>query len=104
MSAENVIKPVTTRRELREFVYLPAKLHNNHSNWVPPIYIDEWKYFNLGRNPYMKYSDAQLLLVYEGKEAIGRIMGIINHRYNQYRNERMGRFAYLECHNDRLNP
>jgi hypothetical protein len=40
------IKEVTTKRMMREFIHLPAKIHRNHSNWVPPIYMDEWTYFN----------------------------------------------------------
>ncbi len=94
------IKSVSNRRELRQFIYLPAKIHKNHQNWVPPIYIDEWKYFNLKKNRYTTYSDAILLLAYQGDKAVGRIMGIINHRYNQSRKEQMGRFAYLECWNE----
>lgn len=33
--------------------------------------------------------------------AVGRIMGIINRRYNELRQEKNGRFALLECENDR---
>ena len=40
------IKEVTTKRVMREFIHLPAKIHKNHFNWVPPIYMDEWTYFN----------------------------------------------------------
>jgi GNAT superfamily N-acetyltransferase len=100
MSATLRIKQVLNRRELRQFIYLPAQIHKNHEKWVPPIYMDEWKYFNLKKNRYTAYCDAVPLLVYKGDEAVGRIMGIINHQYNQTRNELMGRFAYLECWNE----
>ena len=100
MSNAFKIKEISNRRELKQFVYLPSKIHKNHQNWVPPIYIDEWKYFNLKKNKYSLYCDAILLLAYKGDEVVGRIMAIINHRYNQSRNEMMGRFAYLECWND----
>jgi len=35
---------------MREFIHLPAKIHKNHTNWVPPIYMDEWTYFNPKKN------------------------------------------------------
>jgi hypothetical protein len=49
------IKSVSNQRELRQFIYLPAKIHKNHQK-VPPIYVDEWKYFNLKKNRYTAYS------------------------------------------------
>ncbi len=36
------VREVRTKKELRDFIYLPEKIHQNHSNWVPPIYMDEW--------------------------------------------------------------
>jgi len=41
-----IIYPVQTKGDLRKFIHLPAKIHKNHPNWVPPIYLDEWDFFN----------------------------------------------------------
>jgi len=95
------IKQVNNRRDLKRFIYLPAKIHHKHLNWVPPIYIDEWKYFNPQKNKAFSYSSVKILLAYKDKKPVGRIMGIINHRYNSYRGEKNARFGYLECLNDR---
>jgi hypothetical protein len=35
-----------------------------------------------------------------GEEAVGRIVGIINSRYNEYRKEKTARFGYLEREED----
>jgi hypothetical protein len=43
MSVE--IRPVRGRRELRQFIFLPERIHKNHRNWLPPIYMDEWQFF-----------------------------------------------------------
>lgn len=43
---ELTIKEVHTRRDLRDFIYLPEKIHKNEVNWLPPIYMDEWKFFD----------------------------------------------------------
>ncbi len=94
------IKPVKNREELRKFICLSSKIHRNHSNWVPPIYSEEWKYFSPKRNKTLSACDTTLALAYRNKDVIGRIMGIIHHRYNEYSNERNGRFAYMECWND----
>lgn len=94
------IKLVENRRELRKFIYLPEKIHCNHAKWVPPIYMDEWKYFNRKKNKAFSYCDATLVLAYRNGEVVGRNTGIINHRYNDSHQEKIGRFAYLECWED----
>jgi hypothetical protein len=94
------IKQVTGRQELRRFIHLPAKIHKGHKNWVPPIYMDEWQYFNPRKNKSFSHCDTILLLAYRGRKAVGRIMGIINHRYNKSHNENHARFCWMECYNE----
>jgi hypothetical protein len=96
------IVEVTTKRQLREFIYLPAKIHKDHLNWLPPIYVDEFKFFNPKKNHAFSHCDTVLYLAFQGKDVVGRIMGIIHHQYNEVRGERTGRFGFLECHNDEL--
>lgn len=90
------IREVKTRKALKTFIYLPEKIHANHANWVHPIYMDEWKYFNPKKNEAFSYCDTIILLAFRGEEAVGRIMGIINSRYNEHKNEKTVRFGYLE--------
>lgn len=90
------IKEVKKRSDMKDFIFLPERLHRNHKNWVPPVYIDEWDYFNPKKNAAFSYCDTVLLLATIGNEAVGRIMGIINHPYNQLHNEDHVRFCFLE--------
>ncbi len=98
---ETVIRPVRTRREMRTFIHLPAKIHQHHTNWVPPLYSDEWVFFDAKKNRSFTYCDVIMLLAWRGKKAVGRIMGIINHSYNESHNERNARFNFLEAWDDR---
>jgi hypothetical protein len=85
---------------LKKFIYLPSILHIGHKNWVPPIYSDEWSYYNQKKNRAFAYCDTIMALaVLNGKPA-GRIMGIINNRYNNERKELTARYSMLECIND----
>jgi len=94
------IYPVKTRSDLRNFIHLPAKIHKNHSNWVPPIYLDEWEFFNPKKNRTFSYCDTILLLASKNGKVVGRVMGIINHKYNQAKNENNARFCFLETYDD----
>jgi len=97
--AVNLIE-VKTKKELKTFIYLPEKLHSGRKNWVPPIYMDEWAYFNPKKNKTFSYSDTLMLLAEKDSQVVGRIMGIINRRYNEVRNEKTARFGYLESVED----
>lgn len=94
------IKEVTTRKLMREFIHLPAKIHKNHSNWVPPIYMDEWTYFNPKKNRAFDHCTTILYVAEENNEVVGRIMGIISHQYNESHNITDVRFCYLETYDD----
>lgn len=91
------IRDVASRRDLKTFIYLPEKIHRDHKNWVPPIYMDEWSYFNPKKNRAFSYSDAILLLAFRDGKPVGRVMGIINRRYNEARKVKVARFGYLEA-------
>jgi len=94
------IRQVQSRKDLKKFIFLPEKLHKDHKNWLPPIYIDEWKYFNPKKNREFIFCETILYLAYKNGRPAGRIMGIINNKYNKYRGIRQARFGYFECIND----
>lgn len=94
------IQEVKTKKELKTFIFLPEKIHAGHRNWVHPIYMDEWKYFDPKKNKAFSYCDTVLLLAYRGDKAAGRVMGIINSRFNEYRKENIARFGHLETWED----
>jgi GNAT superfamily N-acetyltransferase len=95
------IRGVKNRKDLKTFIYLPEKIHANQENWVHPIYMEEWNYFNPQKNKAFTYCDTTLLLAFRNGKTVGRIMGIINSRYNEQRKEKTARFAYLETWEDR---
>jgi hypothetical protein len=94
------IHEVKSKGDLRKFIHLPALIHKHHPNWVPPVYVDEWKYFNPRKNHLFQTSDTILLLATENGKAVGRIMGIINRKYNEAHDEADGRFCFIETFND----
>ena len=97
---EITIKEVSGKGDLRRFIHLPAKIHRGHTNWVPPVYMDERVFFNPKKNTAFSYSDTLLLLAWRGKTPVGRIMGIINRKYNQEKNENYARFCFLETYEE----
>jgi len=94
------IKEVHTKKDLRDFIYLPEKVHKNNKNWLPPLYIDEWNFFNPEKNKSFQQADTVMYIAYRGNIPVGRIMGIIHRLYNKIHNEDYGRFSFMECYED----
>jgi len=94
------VKEVSSKVELRAFIYLPEKIHTAHKNWIFPFYADEWNFYNPSKNRFFNDCSTILLLAYRNNKACGRIMGIINHKYNTVHQELTGRFYALECYDD----
>jgi len=94
------VAEIRTRRELREFIYLPAKVNRTNPLWIPPIYMDDWKFFDPKKNRAFQYADTVLALARCDGKVVGRVMGIVNRRSNELRHESNGRFGFIECFED----
>ena len=94
------IQEVTNSKQMHQFIHLPATIHKDHSNWVPPIYMDDQEFFNPKKNKSFQLCDTILLLAYKEKEVVGRIMGIVHRKYNADHNRNDARFAFMETWND----
>lgn len=94
------ITAVCSKKELNAFIHLPAQIHKEHHNWVPPIYMDDHEFFNPKKNRAFDHCDTILALAHKDGRVVGRIMGIISHDYNKLHSEKHARFAFPETWND----
>jgi len=94
------VRIVKDHNALRDFIKLPEAIHAGHSNWLPPIYIDEWNFFNPKKNLAFSHCKTILAVAYQNNVPRGRIMGIIHHTYNQQQSEKSARFCFFDCYND----
>jgi hypothetical protein len=90
------IVEVNSRKLLRAFIHLPAKLHCNEPNWMPTLYADDWNFFNPQKNHQFDSCDTIMALAVLNGKPVGRIMGIIHKMYNTLRNENTARFGYFD--------
>jgi len=94
------ILEVKNKTDLKNFIYLPEKIHRNHKNWLHPLYSDEWILFDPKKNKAFNYCDTILALAKKDGKVVGRIMGIINHLYNEINKDNSGRFCFMETWDD----
>jgi GNAT superfamily N-acetyltransferase len=93
------VTPVSGRRELREFVALPFRLHEG-TNWIPPLKVERYAYLSRRLNPFFKHGDAELFLARRDGRVVGRISAQIDHNFNDYHDSRWGLFGFLEFEDD----
>jgi len=95
------IREVAGKKDLKTFINLPEKVNAGRPNWVPPVLMDDKKYFDPRKNKAFTYCDVIMFLAFRDGRAVGRIMGIINRRFNEYRGTKIVRFGYIEAFEDR---
>ncbi len=91
-----VVRPVATRRDLKEFVELPFRLHSSSSVWVPPLRIERRLFLSRRQNPFFSHGDAQLFLAARDGRVVGRCSAQVDDAFNAHHDNRWGMFGFLE--------
>ncbi len=104
---EITVKPVSNRKELKEFAGFANKLYKGNKYYVPQIVSLEMDTLNPKKNHAFEVCESKYFLAYatdgagEGKpKVVGRIAAIVNHRYNDKVNEKICRFGWVDFIDD----
>ena len=95
-----VIKEVTGKTELRQFVRFNIDLYKGNPYHVPSLIYDEMMTLDRKQNPAFEVCDAIYFLAYKGDRIVGRIAGIINRRSNEVWNQKRARFGFVDFIDD----
>lgn len=93
------ISPVRSRRELKQFVDLPYRLHAG-TPWVPPLKLERRMFLSRRLNPYFKHGEAEYFLARRGERVVGRASAQVDHAFNEFHDSRWGMFGFLELEDD----
>jgi hypothetical protein len=94
------VRPVTSRRDVKEFIELPFRLHARYPQWIPPLRLERHAFLSKRLNAYFKHGEAQLFLAYRDGRVAGRISAQVDHAYNEFHASREGMFGFLELEDD----
>ena len=86
--------------ELKEFIDFPWNLYAEYPRWVPPLKKEVSRLLDPRRHPFWSSAERRLFLARRGSQVVGRIAGIIDHRYNEFHGEQMGIWGFFECADD----
>lgn len=94
------VSPVRSRRDRREFVELPFRLHANAEQWVPPLRLERRLFLSPRFNSWFRHAEAQLFLARRDGRVVGRISAQIDRNFNAYQGNDWGMFGFLELEDD----
>ena len=96
------IKEVKSKRELRAFVHFPNELYKDNPYYVPQIESMDRDTLTPSKNHAFEVCEGKYWLAYDEKgKVVGRVAGIINHRYNEKVGEKICRFGWIDFIDDR---
>ncbi len=98
---ENIrIIPVSTYEEKELFFTVPWHIYPQDCPWVPPLQGDERKLLSPGVHPFWEKATGQLFVALRGQQAVGRIVALVDEKYNENAQEQCGAWGFFECIDD----
>jgi hypothetical protein len=94
-----IIKEVSSKRDIKQFVNFQFELYRDNKYWVPPIKDSEIKSL-LPANPAFEFCNACFFLAFKNDKCVGRIGAIINRNYNDKVGKKFGRINRIEFIDD----
>ena len=94
------IRPVTTRRELQQFVQFYYDLYRGNDHAVPYLYSEEMSVLREDRNPSFECCEAQYFMAFKDDKMVGRVAAIINSRANKRWDRKQVRFSWFDFVDD----
>ena len=94
------VRAVESRRDWREFIDLPFRLHATSAQWVPPIRLERRLFHSRRMNAYFKHAGAQEFLARRDGRVVGRISAQIDKAYDDQHGPGTGMFGFLELEDD----
>lgn len=99
MDKVDVVK-VSCKREMDDFIQLPYFIYEDCPQYVPDMENEVHDLFDRHKNPAYEFSEIQPFVAYRHEVAVGRIVGIINHKANEKWQTHNVRFSMIEFIDD----
>lgn len=95
-----IIKEVSTKSELKKFIWFGINMYKNCQFAAPPLMMDDLMNLSKGKNPALDFCDTAYFLAYRDKKIVGRIAGIIHPVANETWNHKNARFGWVDFIDD----
>ena len=94
------IKPVTTKKEMKQFISFNYELYKDSPYAVPELCTDVRNTFAPSTNAAYEFCEAQPFIALKDNKVVGRIAAIINHKANAAWEKQCVRFGWVDFIDD----
>jgi GNAT superfamily N-acetyltransferase len=94
------VRPVESRRDLKQFIELPYRLRRDDPQWVPPLRFERRDFLSKTKNPYFEHAEAEYFLAERDGRVVGRITAQVDSRWDEFQGGNDGMFGFLEAEDD----
>lgn len=94
------LKEVISKNDLKKFIDFQFELYKENKYWVPPLKKEELFLLSRDKNPAFEFYETKYWLAYNEDKIVGRIAGLINHKYNKKFNTKIVRFGWFDFINN----
>ncbi len=94
------IREISSLKDIKKFVDFHYQLFSGNKYWVPPLKKEEVFLLRSDKNPAFDFCESKYWLAYIDGKIVGRIAGIIHHKYNEKWNKKSARFGWFDFIDD----
>lgn len=94
------IREISSLKDIKKFVDFQYRLYSGNKYWVPPLKKEEIFLLRRDKNPAFDFCESKYWLAYNDGKIVGRIAGIIHHKYNEKWNKKSARFGWFDFIDD----
>lgn len=87
---------LSKKKEVKEFAFIPWKIYKNDPTWVPQLKLSLLEILDQ-KHPFYQTGEVKCWIAEQNGEVAGRIMAVVNNKYNEYHNDNSGFFGFFEC-------
>jgi GNAT superfamily N-acetyltransferase len=91
------VTEVRRRRDVRRFIDVAWRINERDPMWVPPLRSAVRKLLDRRGHPFHEHADVAFFLAERDGRPVGRVAAVVNHRHNEFHEERTGFFGLFEC-------
>ena len=100
MPAALSVRRVESKADLRTFITFPWTVYKNDPYWVPPLVSMQKHRLDQAHAAAWEYMEGDNFIAWRGDQPVGTITAFINHRHDEYWNERVRFFGMYEVLDD----
>lgn len=94
------VREIPPGAPLGPFLDVAWRVNAGDPAWVPPLRMSLATLLNRSKHPFHQHADVAYWLAERDGQAVGRIAAVVNHRHNEFHDERTGFFGLFESEND----